>query len=302
MTQEDHDIDTALVTGALGNVGPWMVDRLADSGVQVVGIDFQRPTGTRANAEFWALDLTNHGLTWEAIQDIDPDAIVHLAAIADPVYNPGTHVFENNTASTYNVLTAAGRAGIEVIWTSSQAVYGALFAESDWNPDYLPIDEGHDRRPEDFYGLSKVCSEEVARTVARRYGVSVTTIRPATILGPDQSRARPAEENVDLTKDMIGGDFGSVVDVRDLVSLVETALASDMDGHEVVNCAADENHLGHPTVELVEAICGALPDRCDLDGDQAALSNAKAADLLDWTPKYPVPRSDGAAEAPPTWL
>ncbi|MUW15588.1 NAD-dependent epimerase/dehydratase family protein [Halorubrum sp. CBA1125] len=302
MSEFDYDVNVVLVTGALGNIGPWVVDRLADDGTHVVGVDFDRPAGHRVNADFWALDLTDQGTTWELVHDVDPDAIVHLAAISDPVYNPGTRVFENNTKSTYNVLTAAGRAGIDLVWTSSQAVYGALFAESAWMPDYLPIDERHECRPEDSYGLSKVCCEEIAGTVARRDDVSVTTIRPATIFGPDRSRARPSEENVDLARDVTGGNFGSYVDVRDVARMVEAALASEHEGHEAVLCAADENYLGRPTAELVEAICGALPDECELEGRQAALSNAKAADLLGWTPKYPDPTRDAESISEPTWV
>lgn len=304
MAEFEHGVETALVTGALGNVGPWVVDRLADSGTRVVGVDFERPAGTRSNAEFWALDLTEQGLSGELLQAVDPDAVVHLAAITDPIYTPGRRVLENNVLSTYNVLAAAGYAGIDVVWTSSQAVYGQLFAESAWMPDYLPIDERHDRRPEDAYGLSKVCSEEVARTVARRHGVSVTTIRPATIFGPDRSRARPSEDNTDLATEMTGGNFGSYVDVRDVARMVEAALAADHDGHEAVNCVADENYLGHPTAEIVEAICGGLPEECELEGKQAALSNAKAADLLGWTPAYSRSTRDREAESPsePTWI
>jgi nucleoside-diphosphate-sugar epimerase len=302
MAEFEYDAETVLVTGALGNVGPWVVDRLADDGTRVVGVDFDRPAGTRANAEFWGLDLTDQGRTGEMIQTVDPDAVVHLAAISDPMYTPGRQVLENNAMSTYDVLAAAGRAGIDAVWTSSQAVYGQLFAESAWAPDYLPIDERHERRPEDAYGLSKVCSEEIARTVARRHGTSVTTIRAATIFGPDRSRARPSQENVDLGTEMTGGNFGSYVDVRDVARMVEAALASGHGGHEAVHCVADENYLGHPTAEIVEAICGDLPEKCDLEGKQAALSNAKAADLLGWTPAYPRTTQGADPPSEPTWL
>lgn len=296
----DHDVGTALVTGAIGGVGSWVVDRLADRGVDVVGVDLDRPPGTRANAEFRAVDLTEQGGTWETIHEVGPDAIVHLAAIADPLDNPGTRVFENNVTSTYNVLTAAGRTGTDVVWTSSQAVYGALLADSAWTPDYLPMDERHERRPEDPYGVSKVCSEEVARSVARRYGASVTTVRPATIFAPDMSRPRPARDGSDLSADETGGDFGSYVDVRDVARMVEAALASDHGGHEAFHCVADENYLGRPTREIVEAVCGSLPAECALEGRAAVLSNAKAADLLDWTPAYTW--QDGPDGGGPTWL
>lgn len=290
-----------LVTGALGDVGSWVVDRLADR-THVVGVDLERPSGTRANAEFRAVDLTEQGPTWETVDEVDPDAVVHLAAISDPLDNPGTRVFENNVRSTYNVLGAAGRHGTDVVWTSSQAVYGALFARSEWTPDYLPIDEAHDCRPEDAYGLSKRCCEETARTIARRYGISVTTIRPASVFAPDKSRARPPRDAADLSSDARAGNLGAYVDVRDLARLVDAALAAPPDGHETVICAADENYLGRDTAELVRALCGGLPAECDLEGRASALSNAKARRLFDWAPVH-----EWGADAPdpvagPAWV
>jgi nucleoside-diphosphate-sugar epimerase len=291
---------TVLLTGALGDVGSWVVDRLADH-THVVGVDVERPSGTRANADFRAVDLRKQGPTWETIQEVDPTKVVHLAAISDPLDNPGTRVFENNVRSTYNVLQAAGRHGVDVVWTSSQATYGALFAHSEWTPDYLPIDEDHDCRPEDAYGLSKLCCENVARATARQHGISVTTIRPASVFAPDKSRARPPQGSSDLSSDARAGNLGAYVDVRDVASLIEAALVDPPTGHETVLCVADENYLGRETAELVEAMCGGLPEECTLDGRESALSNAKARRLFDWEPEH-----EWGTEGPdpvdgPTW-
>ncbi|WP_436347035.1 NAD-dependent epimerase/dehydratase family protein [Natronorubrum sp. FCH18a] len=297
-----HDADTALVTGATGDVGSWVVDRLADGGTHVVGIDRDRPEGVRANADFRAVDLTDQAATWETIHEVDPDAIVHLAAISSPQENPATRVFRNNVSSTYNVFQAAGRTGTDVVWSSSQAAYGALFAAGAWTPDYLPIDEDHERRPEDPYGLSKVCGEEIARSIARQYGISVTTIRPATIFSPERARARPNEDGTDLSAEEPSGNFGSYVDVRDVARMVEAALAADHGGHEAFHCVADENYLGRPTAELLETVGGGLPDETALEGKQSALSNAKAADVLDWTPAHSWHEQDDGDVSGPTWL
>ena len=298
----DPGIETAVVTGATGGVGSWVVDQLADDDVDVVGVDLDRPNGTRSNVEFHAVDLTDQGETWETIHEVGPDAVVHLAAISGLLDNPGTRVFENNVTSTYNTLVAAGRAGAEVVWTSSQAAYGMLFAREPWVPDYLPVDESHEFRPEDAYGASKACCEEIAGMVARRYDVPVTTIRPVSIYEPGEYRTRPERENYDLSEGRLSGNFWSYVDVRDVARMVEAALAADYGGHEAFLCVADENYLGYPTAELIEAAGYGLPDVCDIEGTQAALSNAKAAEVLGWRPRYSWREADGAERPELSWL
>ncbi|WP_436924366.1 NAD-dependent epimerase/dehydratase family protein [Halosimplex amylolyticum] len=297
----DHDVETAVVTGATGAVGPWIVERLAESGVHVVGVDLERPDGERANAEFRAVDLTDQGEAWETIHEADPDAVVHAAAISGPLDDPGTRVFENSTMSTYNVLVAAGRVGADVVWTSSQAAYGMLFADDPWLPDYLPVDEHHERRPEDPYGTSKYCGEAVAGMVARQYDVPVTTIRPATVYAPEAYRARPQREGFDLESGSLSGNLWSYVDVRDVARMVEAALANADAGHETYLCVADENYLGQPTAEIIESVAGELPDRCDLEGEQAALSNAKAKEHLGWEPAYSWREADDSASPGIGW-
>ena len=296
-----YEDGTVLLTGALGDVGSRVVDRLAEH-THVVGVDLEQPRGTRANADFRAVDLTEQGPTWETIGEVDPAKVVHLAAISDPLDNPGTRVFENNVRSTYNVFRAAGQQGTDVVWTSSQAVYGALFARSEWTPEYLPIDEAHDCRPEDAYGLSKVCCEETAGTIARRHGVSVTTIRPASVFAPDKSRVRPPRDASDLSTDPRAGNLGAYVDVRDVARLVEAALVDPPDGHETVLCVADENYLGRETAELVRAICGDLPEDCVLEGRASAFSNAKARRLFGWEPTHEWGTGDPDPVSGPTWV
>jgi nucleoside-diphosphate-sugar epimerase len=288
--------DTVVVTGALGGAGRWVVDRLADTDTDVLAIDQRLPeSGGPENVDFRAADLTDRGETFDLLDATNPDAVVHLAAIPDPLNHAGSRVFENNVLSTYNVLDIAGRVGADVTWTSSESAYGFPFATSVLAPEYLPIDESHPMRPEDPYGTSKVLGETVADMIVRRDGVSVTSVRPSWIQYPGSYVARDLAEQFDLAAlaaDPVGavgggtGNFWSYVDVRDVADMIVETLDADLDGHEAFHCHAADNYLGVPTTALFEALLGDVPDHCDLDGEASAFSMAKAESELDWSPSH----------------
>ena len=72
-----------------------------------------------------------------------PDALVHLAAVPAPGIVPDHLTFMNNMSSTWNVLSAARRAGvINIVWASSETVLGLPF---DTPPPYIPVDEEYPR-------------------------------------------------------------------------------------------------------------------------------------------------------------
>lgn len=282
----DNGAGSVVVTGATGGAGRWIVDGLAGAGWNVVGVDLDRPAGARENATFLAADLTDQGQAWEFVQSVDPDAVVHFAAVPAMGIQPGTRTFENNVVSAYNALVAAGTVGARVIWASSESAYGTAFAEEPWLPEYLPLDEAHPLRPEDPYGAPKVVGEEIARMVARRYGIDVASIRPSWINYPGRYETRPVREAFDPERAEPSGNFWSYVDVRDVVSIVERALEADFDGHEAFLAAVRDNYLDQPTVEAIEAAFGDLPERCELEGDRSAMYSRKAADVLGWEPTH----------------
>lgn len=286
---------TVVVTGALGGVGQWVVDRLAGD-YEVVGLDQRRPAaGGPEGASFFAVDLTDQGETSQLIAEADPDAVVHLAAIPEPTNHAGSHVFTNNTESAYNVFDAAGRAGADIVWASSESVYGFPFADRVLKPGYVPIDEPHPLRPEDAYGVSKVSGEAVARATARRHGISVVSVRPSWVQYPGEYFTEANRDAFDLDElaarstehppDGGIGNFWSYVDVRDVASMVEAALDADVSGHETYLCHADENYLGVDTADLFDALFADAPP-CDTEGDESAFTTAKAERDLDWTPDH----------------
>ncbi|GAA0271220.1 NAD-dependent epimerase/dehydratase family protein [Halobacterium noricense] len=287
---------SVVVTGALGGVGQWVVDRLVADGHDVVGLDQRLPAeGGPEGASFFEVDLTDQGETNELISDADPDAVVHLAAIPDPTNHAGSRVFTNNVESAYNVLDAGGRVGADIVWASSESAYGFPFADSVLKPEYVPIDEAHPFRPEDPYGVSKVSGEAVAKATARRHDVSVVSIRPSWVQYPGGYLTEQNREAFDVdglaarsTEDPPDGGIGnfwSYIDVRDFASMVTAALDADVSGHEAYLCHADENYLDVDTAALFDALFEDAPP-CDTEGNEAAFTTAKAERDLGWTPEH----------------
>jgi NAD(P)-dependent dehydrogenase (short-subunit alcohol dehydrogenase family) len=133
-----------LVTGARGKVGAATVAALADAGHDVTAADLGAPLheAQRDAVPYLQADLTDAGDAFAVMRD--QDAVVHAAAIPDPIGNPAHRVFQNNLIATFNTLEAAVRLGVRrFVNISSETVPGYFFPERPFLPDYLPVDEQH---------------------------------------------------------------------------------------------------------------------------------------------------------------
>ncbi|WP_416841470.1 NAD-dependent epimerase/dehydratase family protein [Haloferax sp. DFSO52] len=270
------------VTGGRGQTGRWVVDQLVEDH-SVTCLDLEHPgTGGHPEVDYLALDLTDQGSVFDVLTDLEPDAVVHWAAIPAAGIKTGVDTYRNNTLAAHSVLTAAGRIGAQVVQASSDGAYGFFFADETPVPDELPITEEHALRPEDDYGLSKIVTEEIGKTIARRDDISVTSIRPSWIQLPGEYPCRDDEYTSNL--DAGAGNYWSYVDVRDVAEMVEAALTAEVDGHEAFNCVAPDNALGRPLRELMIEQYGSLPENCSVEGDASAYDTSKASEVLDWEP------------------
>lgn len=277
--------DTIVVTGALGESGTWIVDALREE-YDVVAIDQTLPASTDVSGvHFNAVDLTEQGPVFETILDADPTTVVHFGNIPHEENHAGGDVFENNVLSTFHVLEAAGRADADVVWASSETVYGTHWPDPEL-PEYFPIDEEHPVAPWNGYETSKIAGEAAAERVVNAFDVSVVSLRPSWIQYPGRYRITSIREAFDIETVGPFGNYWSYIDIRDIVSFVEAAVAADIDGHEVFNGFAADNFLGVDTADAIEAGFGDLPEECDLDGDESAFSIEKAESLLGWKPEH----------------
>jgi nucleoside-diphosphate-sugar epimerase len=166
-----------VVTGATGNVGTALVERLVrdDEVSSIVGLARRPP----------ARALAGPKVTWAevdvGVDDLRPhlggaDALVHLAWLFQPTHRP-TVTWRANAVGSARVFAAAADAGVgTVVYASSVGAYspgpGRTVDES-WPTHSMPTAA---------YGREKAYVERVLDAFeARHHGVRVVRLRPAFI-------------------------------------------------------------------------------------------------------------------------
>lgn len=117
----------SLVTGGAGFLGSHLIDRLMESGEEVICLD-NYYTGRKANVSQWLahprFELIRHDVT-EPIR-LEVDRIWHLACPASPIhyqFNP-IKTAKTSFLGTYNMLGLARRVGARLLLASTSEVYG----------------------------------------------------------------------------------------------------------------------------------------------------------------------------------
>lgn len=106
-----------LVTGGIGVVGKAVVERLIHDGWEVRVVDRQPKPGS-IDVDYQVCDITNYEDVREKISGCQ--AVVHLAAIPNPMVVAAPELFHINVTGTYNVFQAAADEGIQRIYSSGE--------------------------------------------------------------------------------------------------------------------------------------------------------------------------------------
>ena len=275
-----------LVTGARGKVGAAAVARLQRAGHDVLATDLGPPVHERdlpGDAPYVQADLTDAGAVHDLVRRAE--AVVHAAAIPDPIHHAAHVVFSNNVLSGFNVVEACVRWGLgRLVNLSSETVPGIIFAEAPFLPPYLPIDEDTPCAPQDPYGFGKHVIEQWCDAARRRSEISIVTIRPSWV-----AHAGNYERNLGpMVREpfAFSPNFWSYTDNDDLAEAIRLAAECDLPGHEVLYIAQPDNAAGRPLVELVEATlpAGEVELRPTHRADASGIDCARARRLLGWEP------------------
>ncbi|GAB3882884.1 NAD-dependent epimerase/dehydratase family protein [Kibdelosporangium lantanae] len=260
-----------LVTGAAGLLGREVASWLTSGGHVVVPHD--RGEG----------DLADPHHVSSVVDGVD--AVVHAAAIPDPVSAEESETFRNNVVSTYNVLEAAGRAGVaRVVNVSSISALGIAWSRRDVSPVAVPVTEEHPYVGEDVYGLSKQVGETVALTASRRWGCSVVSLRFPFLGNEERLAYHLSRIHADPGVDR-GGLWGWL-DVRDAARAVSLALTASVRGHQVVHVTAPDTTALVPTMELVRTYHPGTVVERELGEFESVFSGRKAREVLGFEAHY----------------
>ena len=297
----------ALVTGASGFVGRFLIEHLLQEGDTVLATDARAPElrGLHSPQLSCApLDITDKNACITVLGDFRPDATFHLAGISfvPDAESDFERTLRINVGGVANLYAAAHalRYATTIVLVSSAEVYGRIHHRD------LPISETVPLRPANNYGLSKAMAE----LIPKRYGstlISTVVMRPFNHIGPGQrpefvvssfaeqlakiacnkSEPRLRVGNLDA-----GRDF---CDVRDIVrayrsaSLKAEGVYNLCSGHatrirEVLDLLIE---ISGVTIEVVSDPSRMRPAEIPLNFGTAA----KAKEHFDWEPRISLRQS-----------
>ena len=236
-----------LVTGASGFTGQHLVPMLQSRGYRVSGTGHGDCNGLACDT----MDLTNPDQVDSIIQRLQPDYVIHLAALSFVAHPTPEDFYRVNTLGTEHLLNALAKLQKpprKIVLASTSNVYGrnqvAVQSES-----LCPLPVNH-------YGCSKLAMEHMAANWFERLPILIT--RPFNYTGPGQlphflvpkmvqhfaEKASTIElGNLDVARD--------ISDVRDICQAYIALLESDSHSQAVNLCSGASIHLR----ELMEILC-----------------------------------------------
>jgi len=169
------------ISGAAGNLGRLLTDRLAASGQSIVAFDLHWPAGhTKTTNSIHQIsgDICDNDLIRNVLQTHRPSAIIHLASLlsgsseADPA-----KAWEVNADATAQLMQAALETECgPFVFASTVGTYGRGL------PRVLPEDAP--QWPENIYGATKVAVERLGYYHKCRHGLDFRCLRFPMVLSP----------------------------------------------------------------------------------------------------------------------
>jgi len=166
----------ALITGITGFTGTYLAQELLDAGYDVYGLGNQ----SSIQDNYHQVNLLDFQAVEEVIEQIRPNIVIHLAAIAFVAHGNIHDFYYVNIIGTRNLLSALAKYAPDiqsVLIASSANIYG--------NQAEGKISELTKPNPSNDYAVSKLAMEYMAMTWSEKLPIIIT--RPFNYTGVGQS-------------------------------------------------------------------------------------------------------------------
>ncbi len=276
-----------LVTGSKGFVGKNLVRYLRNRGFEVIGLDISN--------EWLSIDITDFDALSKNLSNLDFDAVIHLAAIAnipESIKDP-YRCFKVNVYGTLNILEIASRRNVDrFIYASSANVYGL--------PLKLPVDEETPFNPRTPYDYSKVAAEMLVESYWKTRKLPIVIFRSWKLFGeydvpttaiPNFIRACLKNEPIKLYNS--GKDTTDPTYIENYCFAVELALTREDAVGEKFNIGTGNEVSIRQIAELIKKLTNSnseillLPPRTEAEKEpmRSYPSIEKIRNKLGYTPK-----------------
>jgi dTDP-glucose 4,6-dehydratase len=310
-------VQRVLITGGAGFIGGALIRRLlVESDVEVYNLDKLgyasdlASIGGHPRHHLLQVDLADAAATLAAVQNADPDLVMHLAAeshVDRSIDGPSVFI-GSNVNGTFHLLEAV-RSHWQTLPTerrerfrfhhiSTDEVFGSLGVEGFFS-EMSPYD------PRSPYSASKAASDHLVRAWHHTYGLPVLLTNCSNNFGPWQFPEKLIP--VVVLKALAGepiplyGDGGNVRDWLFVEDHVDALLLVASRGC-VGDCYCVGGHGERSNSEIVQAICSILDDSFPQQAPHArliqsvadrpghdrryAINPAKIQQELGWKPRH----------------
>jgi len=286
-------VSTVAVTGGNGKIGAAILEELSASGYEAVNLARGKQRED-ASDDYYTTDLLAAGEVYGSLQKSGAGAVIHMGTIPGPTSHPEHRTYESNVVSCQHVLEAAQGLGIErVCLPSSINALGAAHQGPPLSVDYLPVDEGHPRRPHDEYGISKHVVEVTADGYGRRDGPprTISSLRYPWVATEAELRDEfvAADRTIDALHDAwehaAADSLFGYLHIGDAARVARRTIEADFEGHEAFWAVAADTTAAAPTADLAAEFYPGAERRRPLDGHEGLIDVGKAERMLGWTPE-----------------